>query len=406
MPASTTSTSRNGSRSGDRLAELDFAAHNATIKSVWDAYHRREPVRPPMILGTNSRYFMLDASANPSSIDFRQYIEDAEVMFDCLLRFQRWSRFNLLQDAELGLHAKWTIGPDFQNFYEAAWFGCDIEYMDGQVPDTRPAFAADPERVMAGGLPDPFGGLMGKARQYHQRFKERAAAEEYLGRPIAVNVPGCGLGTDGPMTVACNLFGPDFVCAAMLEEPERLRTLLAFITDATIARIRAWRQYAGLPATTDTYGFADDSVALISRQQYIEHILPHHRRLCDAIGPTGPRSIHLCGDSTRHFTAIRDELRVNAFDTGFPVDFAKLRSELGPDVQVNGGPHVELLLSGTPTQVRDEARRILASGICRGGRFVLREGNNLAPHTPPENTEAMYYAVRELETSANWQTGR
>jgi uroporphyrinogen-III decarboxylase len=34
--------------------------------------------------------------------------------------------------------------------------------------------------------------------------------------------------------------------------------------------------------------------------------------------------------------------------------------------------------------------------VLDGGKFILREGNNLAPHTPLENTEAMYYAGREF----------
>jgi uroporphyrinogen-III decarboxylase len=395
---------RDGSLPNDRLADLDFPAHNAETKAVWEAFHRGEPLRPPMFLGTNTRFFVFNPSANPTGIEFRKYIENPDVMFDSALRFQRWSRFNLLQDAELGLPATWQIAPDFQNFYEAAWFGCPIEYMDGQVPDTHPVFADKPERIMENGLTDPFGGLMAQIRAYYEYFKQRAANEEYLGRPIGVSNGWCGPGTDGPLTVACNLFGADFACMAMVDEPDRLRTLLAFVTEATIARIKAWRKYVGMPVTNDAFGFADDSVALISRDQYVEHILPHHQRLCDALGPTGHRGIHLCGDSTRHFTTIRDELRVNSFDTGFPVDFAKLRTDMGPSVQVNGGPHVEFLLNATPARVREESKRILTSGICNGGRFVLREGNNLAPYTPAENTEAMYHTARSLGSTV-YSTG-
>ena len=53
-------------------------------------------------------------------------------------------------------------------------------------------------------------------------------------------------------------------------------------------------------------------------------------------------------------------------------------------------------MTANPAAVREEVRRILTSGVLAGGRFVLREGNNLAPHTPLENTEAMYRAGREF----------
>ena len=68
---------------------------------------------------------------------------------------------------------------------------------------------------------------------------------------------------------------------------------------------------------------------------------------------------------------------------------------LGPDVEVSGGVHVELLRAGPPEAIRAEVKRILSSGICEGGRFVLRDANNLAPHTPPEHIEVMYQACRE-----------
>ncbi len=380
----------------DRLAGMDFAAHNAEVVEVWKAYGAGRPSRTPIMLGTNTRYFMLDAHANDMGVGFEDYTNDPDLMFDVQLRFERWKRFNLLQDAPLGPPERWRVRVDLQNFYEAAWFGCPIEYMDDQVPDTRPAFTDEPERVMEKGMPDPLSGVCGMAWSYYERFRERAERETYLDRPIEVDPGGLGESTDGVMTVACNLFGADFVCTAMVEEPQRLNTLFDFITQATIERSRALRQRIGTPFPVPRYGFADDSIALISTEMYRQHVLPHHRTLCDAMSDEQPRCIHLCGNATRHFKTIRDELNVMQFDTGFPVDFAALRRELGPEVRIQGGPHVELLLTATPDQVRDETRRIMTSGVLEGGLFVLREGNNLAPCTPLENTEKMYHTGREL----------
>ncbi len=384
----------------DRLAHLDFPRHNADQRALWDAFNAGQPTRVPIILGTNSRYFMFNRAINPEGLTFRAYSEDPDTMFDALLRFQRWSRFNLLQDAELGLPERWTIGPDFQNYYEAAWFGCAVHYFDDQVPDTQPDFADAPERLMEQGIPDPFANLGRRAREYYEHFQARAQRETYLDRPITITAPMGG--TDGPLTVACNLFGPAFVCETMAGDPEQLQRLLTFITDATIQRMIAWRKLGGVPVPQDGFFFADDSVVLISTEMYREHILPHHRRLCAALATAKPRGIHLCGDATRHFRTIRDELNVQTFDTGFPVDFGWLRRELGPTARIFGGPHVEFLRTAVPDAIREEVRRILSSGILDGpGLFVLREGNNLAPHTPLENTEALYHAGREFGRLAN-----
>jgi hypothetical protein len=387
--------SGSGLRPGDRLAGLDFAAHNADAKRAMDAWNAGRPTRTPIVLGVNSRYFLASPAANPEGLDFQRYSEDADAMFDALLRFQRWSRFNLLQDAELGLPEEWVIAPDFQNYYEAAWFGCPIHYMDGQVPDTRPAFADAPERVMEKGLPGPFDGIMGRALRYYERFRERAERETFLGRPIRAIPPGCGGGTDGPMTVACNLFGAGFACAAMAEEPDRLQRLFAYITEANLRRIAAWRALAGVQFPQENYWFADDSVALISTAMYRERVMPWHRKLLDAFAGR-ERGIHLCGDATRHFPCIREGLGITGFDTGFPVDFGRLRRELGPRVRLQGGPHVEFLRTAAPAEVFAETKRVLGTGVLDGGLFLLREGNNLAPGTPVENTEAMYLAGREF----------
>ena len=384
-----------GSLSTDRLKDFDFASHNAETKAMWAGYHAGKPTRTPIFVGTNTRYFIFNKAANPDGIDFQRFSEDPDLMFDTQLRFARWGRFNLMQDFEMGLPEKWGVAPDFQNYYEAAWFGCPVEYMAGQVPDTTPAFEDCPERIMEKGLPDPFGGLFAKVLRYAEHYQERAAKETYLGRPIQANFPWCGQGTDGPFTVACNVFGPTFVCSAMLEEPERFHKLLDFITTATIARMTAWRKLAKTPIPQDGFGFADDSIALISTPSYVEHILPYHRRLIDALATDKPRSIHLCGDATRHFPTLQKELNIQSFDTGFPVDFGALRRTLGPTVRISGGPHVDLLLNATPDQVRAETRRILASGILEGGLFALREGNNLAPYTPLANIEAMYETGRQ-----------
>jgi len=135
---------------------------------------------------------------------------------------------------------------------------------------------------------------------------------------------------------------------------------------------------------------------MLSPAHYREFVLPYHKRLVDRFGPEGPNSIHLCGDATRHFKVIRDELKAMSFDTGFPVNHEWLREELGPEVTIYGGPHVELLLRGPVAAIVAETRRILESGVTEGGKFVLREGNNLAPHTPPEHVRAMYEACREF----------
>ena len=182
----------------------------------------------------------------------------------------------------------------------------------------------------------------------------------------------------------------------MYVDPDYYHQLMTFLTEAAITKIKAWRAYLGLEMQPRCGGIADDCIQLISVESYREFVLPYHRRLLDALYGGGPHMMHICGDVQRHFPTLIRELQINHFDTGFPINFATLREEIGEDIHINGGVHIGLLLNGTPAQVRAETRRILQSGIMRGGKFVMKEANNLPPGVPLENMQAMYEATREF----------
>ena len=378
------------------MLDIDFEAHNAEVREVWRRFREGDPVRVPMTLGISSRFTMLHPEANPDGVTYEQYFGDPDVMFERQLAHHHWVRHHLLYDAELGIPETWTVSVDFQNSYEQLWYGADLRFIDGNVPDTPP-FLTDASKwaFIDCGPPEPFGGWMAQNWGFFEHFREKAEGYEFHGRPVKVgSLPGGG--TDGPFTVACALRGPDALCLDMVADPDFYHALMDLLVEATIARIRAFRERLGQPLESRAWGFADDSVQLVSEATYRDLILPYHRRLVEVFGPDGPNSIHLCGDATHLFKTIRDELNVMSFDTGFPVDHGRLRRELGPEVTLYGGPHVEILRTGTPDAVRAEAKRILESGVMDGGKFVLREGNNLAPGTPPENVAAMYEACEEF----------
>jgi len=376
---------------------VDFAAHNEDVREVWRRYHEGNPSRVPMIIGTSVRFTLLDRSINETGADFERFFNDPDVMFERHLFHQWWIRHHLPQDAEMGLPEAWTVSVDFQNSYEAMWFGAPIRYFADDVPDCPPIVTDENKWTFIDhGPPEPFSGWMGRAWEYWEYFREKARSYEYRGRPVHVGgVPGCG--TDGPFTTACALRGATEICLDMYADPDFYHALMTLIVDATIGRMRAFRKRLGVPVDSTVWGFADDSIQLLSTRTYEELVLPYHERLTAEFGAEGPNSVHLCGDATRHFRVIRDRLKVNSFDTGFPVDFGALRADLGPDVQIYGGPPVALLLSGTPQAIRQEVRRILGTGVTEGGRFVLREANNLAPGTPMANVAAMYDACKEFE---------
>ncbi|MGC8863003.1 MAG: uroporphyrinogen decarboxylase family protein, partial [Armatimonadota bacterium] len=140
------------------LNNIDFDKHNEEVRAVWETYHARKPFRVPVILGVNPRIVLLNPALNPEGIQFADCWQDPDLMAEVQLRTQSYIRHNLLQDAEMGPPKDgWSIGLDTQNTYEAAWFGAEVVFRDGQVPVTRPLLRDDNKRMLFDrGLPDPF----------------------------------------------------------------------------------------------------------------------------------------------------------------------------------------------------------------------------------------------------------
>lgn len=392
------------------MIKRDFTQHNEEAKAVWDAYLAGRPIRVPVILGTSARYYLYDEAINPKGkITFQDYSEDPMVMMDVQLRAaeERAYTVALCCDDQAGPPEYYKVGVDLLRYFDAAFFGSKIEYREGQMPDTVPLLGGDRKNLLFDrGLPDPLtGGIFAYAHQLHDTMARLIQAGfTFRGKPV--KLAPFGTGHDGPLTVATSLRGQELYLD-FYEDPDYVRQLLDFIVEGTVDRIKAHLRFFGVPESSDEWGspdldradrieFADDAVQMISTDMLREFVLPAHKKLKRQLTTAEQIGIHLCGNASRHFKLLRDELGTYSFDTGFPIDFAWVRQELGPQVQILGGPQVPLLLRGTPDEVFAETSRILKSGIMVGGRFILRDANALAPRTPLVNLVALYQAAKEL----------
>jgi hypothetical protein len=380
------------------LREVDFTTHNAGSKKLWQDFHADRHARIPVRYNTNPRMLLLDPRYNPRGITFEQYMKDPEIMAETILEWQYWMRFLLPDDQEKGLPEEWFMYVDTQNFAEAAWFGATVTYRCDQVPDTEPFLNDDNKRSIFERPPNMFTGEWAeRALAFFAYFRDKSKSGwTFLGRPVAPPHAAPFLGTDGVFTLAAGMRGADGICLDLLADPDYAHELLDFLQDTIIARMKAWRERLGFPVTTEEFGSADDTILLLSVEQYREFVLPLHKRFFDAFGGEKRRSMHLCGNAQRHFRVLYDEVGIRAFDTGFPIDFTRLREELGPETLISGGPRVPLFVEDTPDALIAETERILRSGILEGGRFILQEGNNLAPCTPLEHCQVVHELGKRL----------
>jgi hypothetical protein len=385
-----------------KWSQTFIQAHNAEAKAVWEAFHAGIPTRPPVFLGTSAQYFFFHDELNPNgAISIEKYTTDAKTLLDYQLRWHAWRCEHIAPycDDPMGLPDEILVKVDLGTFDDASYFGAPVVFVDGQVPDTKPILEGDRKNALFdAGLPDPLcGGWFVKAHQIYDEMMDILAKQPtYLDRPVRVDA--FGHYTAGIFTIAVSLRGTE-IFTDIYDDPDYFHQLMSFITQGTIERIRAHRKFFGLPEFDPLLFFADDSIQLISTSTLKDHVLPYYHTFKKSLTDREKVKIHLCGDATRHFKILRDEIGAYEFDTGFPVDFGHLRQNVGPDVTIWGGPSIMLLKNGTPEEVCEETLRILNSGIWEGGKFVLREANNLPPYTPLENLKAMYETAREWAKS-------
>ncbi|MGD9146535.1 MAG: uroporphyrinogen decarboxylase family protein, partial [Anaerolineae bacterium] len=348
-------------------------AHNADARAVWEAFDAGRPSRPPVALGTNARFFIINEELNPGEqLTFEGYSTDGVAMLKFQLRAAEWRAEKIAPycDDPVGLPESFSAYVDLQTYDDAGFFGAPVVFLPHQVPDTRPILTGDKKHLLFDrGLPDPLtGGVFARAHRLHEQmagYLDRHPT--YRDRPVLLEP--FGLYTCGPLTTATALRGTEFYLD-LYTDPEYARDLLDFVVEGTIARIHAHRCLFGLDKVAPDLFFADDAIQMISGEMLAEFLLPIYRRLKAGLTTAERIKIHLCGDATRHFKVLKEELGVYEFETGYPVDFGWLRRKLGPEVTIHGGPSAILLQQATPEEVRAETKRIVNSGICDDGRFV------------------------------------
>lgn len=386
--------------------KIDFKKHNEKVKKLWEEYAERKHKRVPVIVGGSIRNYFENPYINKDGHTFFQFYNNPDIHIKCQLEFQKWWRENIICDREMGPPSDgWQLNIDFQNNYEAGWFGCKMIYLDKFTPpDTEPIFQGNKYKLYETEPPHPLkGNLLGKAMEFFEYINEKCHNIEFEGIQVKGPITIPGEGTDGPFTVAGKLRGLTEIFFDMIDDEKYFFDLMNFITENIIKRMKEikkwrWKREGKKQQSfkTKNFGFADDLIANLSVEKYKNFVFPFHKKLVEEFSDGSPIGMHLCGDATHLFKFLKENLNVHSFDTGFPVNFGKIREELGEEVEIYGGPNIIILKNGSVEKVEEEVKRICESGIMKGKRFVLREGNNLAPLTPVENVRAMYQAGKKF----------
>jgi uroporphyrinogen decarboxylase len=186
----------------------------------------------------------------------------------------------------------------------------------------------------------------------------------------------------GPFTLACYLVdgGPsknfELTKSLMYGQPELWADLMRRLADITVAFLQV-QAAAGASAVQ----LFDSWAGALSKDDYRSYVLPHSKRIFDALAASGVPRIHF-GVSTGELLGLMGEAGADVVgvDWRVPLDEAVSRVEPGKALQGNLDPAILM----APWQVIEErARQVLERGRTAEGH-IFNLGHGVLPQTDPD----------------------
>jgi uroporphyrinogen decarboxylase len=139
------------------------------------------------------------------------------------------------------------------------------------------------------------------------------------------------------------------------------------------------------------------STTVISPRQFKEFGFPYLKRLVDFLHQNGkPVTLHICGKTGPIWQAMADT-GADCISIDNAADLAEAKTAVGHRVRLMGNiPPSEIVLEGTPAQVRAAVRQCVRKAWDNPKGFIVASGCSLPVETPFENIDAMLDAVREI----------
>jgi len=342
--------------------------HAKEVSALWDAYRRGENERVPFIVACDEQVWLHVIGAT-----FREFYTDPKVHLRAQLEGPLWFKRNVRSDSPPGLPERWDVGVQLW-MEENDFFGCQVLYQEDDYAWALPFDGSKTE------LLEHLDGMdveecikKTDAFRMFESLKGLVQDLTFEDRPIRVHPPGGS--THGLFTKAVEIRGIEQLCMDLRDDPLFVDRFLTRITDRTIERIRAWHElghgeeHPGPNATG--FHFCDDSLQLISSEDYERFVLPHHERLYQSM-TTGKRSFHVCGYAAQHFESLHRKLDVACIDGPGPfVDHARFFERLGPQFTFIAQVDHSVVAHGTDEHVEAMMKSILSEGAKIPGRFQL-----------------------------------
>jgi len=190
-----------------------------------------------------------------------------------------------------------------------------------------------------------------------------------------------------PFTLTARILGLEALLVATIQEPEKLSQLIRFSTELTWAVMERILEHPDIPGANLSDPVASGDV--VSPLTFRQFSSPAIRDLVDRLRARKKYAmVHICGNTTRVLEDIL-EIHPHCFSLENKLDLKTAREILSGKVCAAGNVSpTGVFLSGTPEQVKDEARACLAAWG-DGGGYILTVGCDFPKQVPLENLNAL-----------------
>jgi len=249
--------------------------------------------------------------------------------------------------------------------------GCKVDM--GTI-DRQPSVAG---HVLVEEIPD---NLLERGRIPAVLKATKLMSETYKDLPIIV-------GFEGPFTLTGHMIGVEEMMIKLVEDRAMVEKTLDLATEVCIEYTKALID-AGAEVIVPCD--PDASPDLIDPRDFASLVKPSLKKLAGVIHSRGAVGVlHICGRAQK---VLKDmaETGFDALSFEEKVNVAEAKQVIGDKPTLVGNvSSAKTLLSGTPEEVKEEAKKAIADGI-----DVLAPGCGLAPRTPLANIKALVEVVK------------
>lgn len=290
--------------------------------------------------------------------------------------------YRLLADAATLCHERYGIDmicAISDSLREAEGFGTEVVFPETGVPYAAQMRLRKLSDIDTLKVIDPsLGRRMNDTVEAVRRMRQRAGND----------VPVVGW-IEGALAECCDLMDMQHVFINLLDEPEAMEQLIGICTEQGILFAKAQ-----VEAGAHMIGIGDAATSLIGPTLYEEFVLPYQQRMIEAIHEMGvPVKLHICGNISPVMHLIA-RTGADMVDCDHMVDMERAASILPEATAICGNFNpVEIMLQGTPEQVKAAAHRCMQIGS-RKNTFVA-PGCEVPKDTPRENMLALQEALTD-----------